>query len=447
MKRKIGLVAVAVLLTVGSFGLEGFNSKALANSELRNEISDIKNEKAQVEAEQAKAQAELEKLQQEMNELTNEIKRIDEAVAETNRKVREKRTEVEEVRVAIEELKEEIIIIEERIAERDELLKDRARSMYQTGGSVNYLEVVLGAKTFGDFLDRVSALSVIAQQDRNILDAHIEDHLLLEEAKVQIELELEKLEGHLVNLEVLMAELEAQRQEKDRVMGQLQDKEGDLHTDLEVLDDEAGILQMQEQALKKELAAFEAAEAERKRQEEAAAAAALASRSSNSSSSSSSNKSSDGSSGGSSQVHSAPAVTGSGFMRPATGSITSGYGPRAFSGGRMHYGIDIGKNGRSGDVPVVSVQNGTVVQSYYSSSYGNVVLIAHNVNGRSVTTLYAHLENREVSSGQSVSKGQRLGFMGNTGNSFGAHLHFEVHEGGWNGAKSNSVDPMRYISN
>ena len=45
----------------------------------------------------------------------------------------------------------------------------------------------------------------------------------------------------------------------------------------------------------------------------------------------------------------------------------------------MHYGIDIGKNGRTGDVPIVAVQAGTVVQSYYSSSYGNTVLIAHQV--------------------------------------------------------------------
>ncbi|GAE33065.1 murein hydrolase activator EnvC family protein [Halalkalibacter akibai] len=449
MKRKVGLIAVAVLLTAGSFGIDTFNPKALANSELRNEISEVEKERAANQTEQVKTQAELNKLKAEMQELTDEIQRIDEQVAVTNQKVREKRAEIEEVQEAIEELKAEIVILEERIAERDELLKDRARSMYQTGGSINYLEVILGAKTFSDFLDRVSALSVIAQQDRNILDAHIEDHLLLEEAKAQVELELEKLENHLIQLEELMAELESQRKQKDRVMEQLKVKQDDLHADLGELQDEDDLLRRQEAALKQELKEHEdrvrreaeaAAEAERKRQAE------LASRGTSSSgSTSNSTATSGGSSGGSNQVHSAPAVTNSGFMRPATGSITSGFGPRSFSGGRMHYGIDIGKNGRTGDVPVVSVQDGTVVQSYYSSSYGNVVLIAHQVNGRLVTTLYAHLENREVSAGQRVSKGQRLGMMGNTGHSFGAHLHFEVHEGGWNGAKSNAVDPMRYI--
>jgi murein DD-endopeptidase MepM/ murein hydrolase activator NlpD len=138
-----------------------------------------------------------------------------------------------------------------------------------------------------------------------------------------------------------------------------------------------------------------------------------------------------------------PTVTQDGnFMRPATGTLTSPYGSRW---GSTHHGIDIGKNGRSGDVPIVAAEAGTVITSTYSSSYGNMVMISHNVSGKVITTLYAHMENRLVTSGQRVSKGQKLGYMGNTGHSFGAHLHFEVHEGPWNGAKSNSVDPLRYI--
>ena len=111
----------------------------------------------------------------------------------------------------------------------------------------------------------------------------------------------------------------------------------------------------------------------------------------------------------------------------------------------MHHGIDIGKNGRKGDVHVVAAEAGTVIRSYYSPTYGNTVMISHNVDGQVITTLYAHLENRLVTDGQRVDKGQLLGYMGNTGRSFGAHLHFEVHEGPWNNAKSNSVDPLRYI--
>ncbi|MDC3416143.1 M23 family metallopeptidase [Aquibacillus sp. 3ASR75-54] len=79
------------------------------------------------------------------------------------------------------------------------------------------------------------------------------------------------------------------------------------------------------------------------------------------------------------------------------------------------------------------------------NGYGNVILIAHSVNGTVYTTLYAHLDSMSVTAGQSVSKGQTIGKMGSTGNVTGPHLHFEVHKGGWNAAKSNAVNPMNML--
>ncbi len=115
-------------------------------------------------------------------------------------------------------------------------------------------------------------------------------------------------------------------------------------------------------------------------------------------------------------------------------------------GGRMHWGIDIGKNGRSGDVPIVSVLDGTVVEAgYHSGGFGNWVLVTHQMNGQQYSTVYAHLDRIDVSAGQRVGQGTQLGTMGNTGNSFGAHLHFEVHQGAFNWSRSNAVDPMNYI--
>ena len=62
------------------------------------------------------------------------------------------------------------------------------------------------------------------------------------------------------------------------------------------------------------------------------------------------------------------------------------------------------------------------------------------------TSLYAHLSSIKVSVGQAVSKGETIGAIGNTGNSTGPHLHFEIHIGTWSGMESNSVNPLRYIS-
>jgi murein DD-endopeptidase MepM/ murein hydrolase activator NlpD len=128
-------------------------------------------------------------------------------------------------------------------------------------------------------------------------------------------------------------------------------------------------------------------------------------------------------------------------MRPANGPVTSEFGARW---GKFHYGIDIGKRGSS--VPVVAAADGYVFRSYYSDSYGNVVFITHVIDGQVYTTVYAHLESRLVGEGQTVSKGQMIGYMGNTGRSFGAHLHFEIHRGPWTPSKSNAVNPRNYIN-
>ncbi|MFB5579891.1 peptidase M23 [Bacillus albus] len=127
------------------------------------------------------------------------------------------------------------------------------------------------------------------------------------------------------------------------------------------------------------------------------------------------------------------------FIQPAAGRYTSRFEKR---GGKMHHGLDIAA---SGTVPVVAAAEGVITRSYYSTSYGNVVFISHNINGQTYTTVYAHLKSRPVSAGQKVKQGQQIGIMGNTGQSEGQHLHFEIHKGEWNAQKSNAMDPKIYI--
>ncbi len=111
---------------------------------------------------------------------------------------------------------------------------------------------------------------------------------------------------------------------------------------------------------------------------------------------------------------------------------------------KQHAGIDIAA---SGTVPIVAAADGVVSRSYFSSSYGNVIFVTHSIGGQQWTTVYAHLNSRQVSEGAVVAKGQQIGIMGNTGHSFGQHLHFELHKGAWNYSKSNAVNPLDYIPN
>jgi murein DD-endopeptidase MepM/ murein hydrolase activator NlpD len=102
---------------------------------------------------------------------------------------------------------------------------------------------------------------------------------------------------------------------------------------------------------------------------------------------------------------------------PWTSRPSSHYGPRRR---RFHYGLDLAQP--TGE-PIYAAFDGVVRISKYNKSYGNLVIL-HHANG--LETYYAHMSKRNVVAGQQVKSGDVLGLCGNTGRSFGSHLHFEV---------------------
>lgn len=107
--------------------------------------------------------------------------------------------------------------------------------------------------------------------------------------------------------------------------------------------------------------------------------------------------------------------------------VTSPYGPRP---GGFHEGIDFAGGPASAGSPIPAAGDGVVVQSEYQSGWGNFVRLVHDVGGTAMSTLYGHMNYTPlVGVGASVVRGQTLGYVGNTGNSFGAHLHFETWTG------------------
>jgi murein DD-endopeptidase MepM/ murein hydrolase activator NlpD len=124
------------------------------------------------------------------------------------------------------------------------------------------------------------------------------------------------------------------------------------------------------------------------------------------------------------------------LARPVPGAITSGFGPRIhpiYGYSLMHTGVDM--SGGSGQA-IVSASSGTVIFVGVKGGYGNTIMIDH---GGGLVTLYAHQSKYAVSAGQSVKRGQTIGYVGSTGVSTGPHLHFEVRIGG------NPVDPAKYL--
>jgi murein DD-endopeptidase MepM/ murein hydrolase activator NlpD len=126
------------------------------------------------------------------------------------------------------------------------------------------------------------------------------------------------------------------------------------------------------------------------------------------------------------------------FSMPVLDSFrwTSGFGYRKDpkgAGTRMHKGTDLA--GKSG-TPILATADGVVTYAGWDSGYGQKVQIKHDFG---IETLYAHLSEIRVEVGQRVSRGDRIGDMGNTGRSTGTHLHYEIHLGG------TPVNPMTFI--
>jgi len=120
----------------------------------------------------------------------------------------------------------------------------------------------------------------------------------------------------------------------------------------------------------------------------------------------------------------------SGLIWPVNGPVTSPFGYRW---GRLHAGIDIGV---PYGTPIHAAAAGRVVIAGWVGGYGNYTCIDH---GGGLATCYAHQSSFAVGVGVSVSQGQVIGYVGNTGHSFGPHLHFEVRING------TPVDPLGYL--
>ncbi|WP_394237317.1 murein hydrolase activator EnvC family protein [Niallia oryzisoli] len=415
MKKSILTISAATVLGL-SLTLSGLPIKVAAETsniqELNDQKSELDNKRSTVESEISEAEQKIDGLQDEQAKLDEEIKQLDLSIAEAEGKMLQKQEEIKETETEIAKLKEEIKILEERIVKRNELLKDRARSFQENGSMVSYIDVLVGASNFSDFIGRVGLVATIMEADQDILREHQADKELLENKQKDVEGKLDSLQTMLGELEILKQNLDTQKAEKDNLMASLQLEEEEIEKNKMELEEEDRLLSSQQSAMQN------AIELEQRRQAQQA---------------------SNNLGGGGVASVSTPQVSSGNFTRPTSGTVTSGFGGRS---GGTHYGVDIAEKGT---VPIVSAADGVVIRSYYSSSYGNVVFVSHSIDGQIYTTVYAHMSSRTVSEGEVVSKGQQIGYQGNTGQSYGQHLHFELHKGSWNAGKTNAINPVGIV--
>ena len=254
------------------------------------------------------------------------------------------------------------------------------------------------AVTARDSAQSLSDQAVVARTERDRLQQEAERKMVIaQEAATAAQAALDAQTANLATLEAQLAAL--------------QDTTAKTLADYQAGVEAARIAEEKRQADLR-------AEAERRAAEQAAAAAAAAA-----------SGGGGGGGGGGSGGGAGGAVSGTGWARPGSGGITSGYGPRyvqcgsGYCSSGYHEGTDLGQACWSG---IYAAQGGVVVYAGYNGGYGNYIKIDH---GDGIATGYAHISSGGfyVGYGQWVGSGQLIAATGNTGNSFGCHLHFEVY--------------------
>ncbi|MGG3563736.1 peptidoglycan DD-metalloendopeptidase family protein [Neobacillus rhizosphaerae] len=423
MRKSMMTLTVAALVGFGTtFG--GFSTKTEAESisKLKGEQNKIQDQRSDVKSNMNSVNDKITTLKDQQADVKSEMKRIDYAIEDATNKINEKTAKIEETKAEISKLQDEVEVLKERIKARNEILKERARSYQETGGLVNYLDVLMGASSFSDFIDRANAVATIMQADQEILRKQEADKQELEEKQAKVKSDLASLQTMLSELQTLNKQLAAQKAEKDKLLASLVTQEQEEQEHMMDLKEQEQILASQEAAIQKAI----------KLEKEAQARAAAQAKQSSSSSGSSS-------SGGGASSGATPGVSSGYWTQPAVGVLSSGFGGR---GSEMHFGVDIANRTK---VPILAAADGVVIKSYYSSSYGNCIFISHSINGQVYTTVYAHMSSRIAGNGAVVKKGQQIGVMGNTGASRGQHLHFELHKGPWTQDKRYAISPVGIV--
>ena len=325
--------------------------------------------------------------------------KIDEQIDLITEKIESTNAIIDQYDSDIQKINSRIVDMDSEIDNKYERFESWLRMM-QLSGDVNYLEMVLSADSFVSFLETVDRMGTLIKYQNTVMeDLRTDVNAAAEQRDEADTLRAEQLEVKK-QLEADNAQLLELQQKSENYITELKKNQAQYEkylADAEAADEKLG------NEIEAELSRI-AAEQARKAAEEAAR--------NNSNNNSSSNNS------GSTTSGDRPS-----YQWPVDGRyvVSSNFG---ICRGSYHRGIDIpaplGTN-------IYAAESGTVTTAASHISFGNYIVITHD-NG--YATLYAHCSSLLVSAGDTVEKGQVIGLVGNTGNSYGCHLHFETYSGG-----------------
>ena len=426
-----GLLAVSMLLAL-LVSVLPVSASAKSSAQIKEEISDLKGDRSEIWAQLEELQSQQDATWESIEEMVEQKNNIDQQIGLLYTEIDNINAQIRSYTELIAANQEELDVAEARLEELNEKNKERIQAMEEEG-KISYWSVIFKAKSFTDLIDRLNMMEEINRADQRRMSELSEAAQAVNEARAALETEKAALEESRVALKESQTVLDEKRAEADAILAELNaDKraldqmEADYEAEEAKLSAEIAAAEVEyTKALKAEEEARRKAEEERKRKEEEEKK-----KQEQANNNSGSSGSDSGSSGGSSS-------SSEGWGRPCSWrKLTSPYGYRihpTLGYRKFHNGVDLA-NDRG--TPIYAVRSGKVTVATYGSTYGYYVTINH---GDGYSSLYAHMTHYVVSKGQTVSKGQLIGYMGSTGRSTGPHLHFSIF---YNGS---SVNPMNYI--
>ena len=417
-----GIMAAIMLLSL-ILSLIPTNVHAASSSEIKKQIAELKNQKKELENQMKDVKNQVKENDNEISNMVTQKNAIDQEIFLLYEQIDNIDQQLAAYALLIADKQDELDNAQAHLDELSAKNKERIRAM-EEDGNVTYWSVLFKANNFSDLLDRLSMIDEIASADRKRLQ---EMHEAAEEVSLAQEaLEAEKAELQVVKdeMDAAQAVLDEKRAEADALLAELVAKGFELEALYEQMEEE-------EAQFLKDIAAKEKEYTEAKRREWIQYMSTYVTEppatqpGTNGGTTSSGGGSS--SSGGSSK-----------WLVPcAYTMVTSPFGGRdapTAGASTYHEGVDLGA---PEGTPIYASRTGTVTTASYGKAAGYYVKLNH---GDGFSSIYMHMTRYTVRSGQAVSAGQVIGYVGSTGVSTGPHLHFGI---SYNGSY---VNPANYVN-
>ena len=422
-----GVMAAIMLLTL-LISILPTKASAASSSEIRKQINSLQDDRKEIKNQISELQVQYQATSDEISDIVARKNVIDQEIGLLHSEIININEQISAYSVLIADQQEELDAAEARFDELNEDCKTRIQAMEEEG-TVSYWAVLFKANSFSDLLDRLNMVEEIASSDTRRLQELSDAAQRVEDAQAELAGEKAELEVTRAELDGTQKELDAKRQEADDLIVQLIAKSEELKLQQEDLEAE-------DEELLAQIALKEQEYNEAKLEEWLAYMATYVPPTTVAPSVPISDP--NGSNSGNSGNSNSGVTVGSSWLVPCSYKmISSPFGFRespTTGASRYHQGVDLAANAGT---PIIASRGGTVTIASYSNSAGYYVTINH---GDGFSSIYMHMTNYVVSSGQKVNQGQTIGYVGSTGISTGNHLHFGIAQ---NGAY---VNPCSYVS-